>query len=98
MAIWAEQHAPKPGDLIYTVDDHTGQILTDHAWTVLENEGPVPADQLADTMPWKTYWSVWVQCDDGLAGRCEYTDRPDHTSHCFLLSADDFVLMSEVTA
>ncbi len=96
MTAWAEQHAPTPGDLIYYRDADTGEIDTEHAWTVLENEGAVPAEKLAPSMPWKTYWTVWVQCDDGCAGRCVYGGNPSHTEHCFLLSADDFVYVTDL--
>jgi hypothetical protein len=94
MSTWTDLHAPKPGDLIYSRDPDGGEVHTGKAWVVLENDGPVPAERLGAEMPWKTYWSVWVQCDDGIAGRCEYGDNPTHTEHCFLLAADDFVPVS----
>lgn len=96
MSAWTEQHAPKPGDLIFYRDADSGEVFTDQMWTILTNDGPVPAERLADSMPWKTYWSVWVQCDNGCAGRCVYGDNPSHTEHCFLLAADEFVLAVNV--
>jgi hypothetical protein len=96
MNAWAEQHAPNPSDLIYSRDPDTGEVFTDRMWTVLEVETPVPAEKLAPSMPWKTYWPTWVQCDDGCAGRCIYGDNSRHIEHCLLLSADDFVLVSRL--
>lgn len=94
MATWSEQHAPRPGDLIYIRDDETGEVFTGQAWVVMDNEGAVPAAQLADSMPWKTYWSVWLQCD----GRCR-TDNctgVPNENNCHLLSAGDFVHVSRL--
>jgi len=94
-ATWADQHAPKPGDLIYCRDPETGQVYTEQAFVVVENEGPVSAEDLADDLPWKTYWNVRVSCDrrctDLGYGGC-YWPEPDF----WMLSADDFVLVSRL--
>jgi hypothetical protein len=90
---WAERRAPNPGDLIYHVDPD-GNIDVDHAWAVLEVEGPVPAEKLAPEMPWQTYWSVRLLCD----GQCATTNCPgvpdDNNWH--LLSAADFVSVTRL--
>jgi hypothetical protein len=95
MATWTEQHAPKPGDLIFIKDPDTGEVFTDLLWTIVENEGPVKAEDLADSMPWATYWTVRASCDNrckarGISG-C-YFPCP----HSLMLSADDFVLVVNV--
>lgn len=96
MTTWTEHHAPKPGDLIYYRDPGTGEVFTDQAWVVLDNDGSVPAEHLAPSMPWKTYWEVRVQCD----GRCTELGVDGCSggpqAHCWLLSADDFVLVSRL--
>jgi hypothetical protein len=92
---WAETHAPKPGDLIYCRDPESGEVYTDRAFVVVENEGVVPAEHLAETMPFKTYWNVRVSCDRR-CGELGYSDcywpEPDY----WMLSADDFVLVSRL--
>jgi hypothetical protein len=92
-ADWNERHAPWPGDLIYLKDLDTGEVLTDRMWSVIENEGAVAAENLADTMPWATYWSVQVACD----GQCDGVDSctGEVGIHYFLLAAGDFVFAAE---
>jgi hypothetical protein len=91
---WAERNAPKPGDLIYMRDPDSADVFTDMAWTVVDVEPPVPAERLADTMPWKTYWPVQALCDDSCRGRGVQCWFPE--PHHLLLSADDFVPVSQL--
>jgi hypothetical protein len=90
---WAELHAPMSGDLIYLRDPDTGEVFTERMFTVEENEGATPAERLAPSMPWATYWTVWARCDGG-CGTGDCTGQP--TAHCFLLSAEDFVPVSRL--
>lgn len=93
---WAEQHAPRPGDLICPRDPETGEVFTGQAWVVMSNDGSVPAKHLAPSMSWKTYWEVLVQC----GGRCKELGIDGCSGapqgHRWLLSADHFVLVARL--
>lgn len=89
-------NGPQPGDLFYTIDSYTGEVVTDLMWTVMVNEGVVPPEKLAPELRGKPYWSVLANCgyeycrEQGIA--CE---GPPY-GHYLLLSADSFVLASEL--
>lgn len=90
---WTDRHAPKPGELI-RVRAEGDEEYGDLVFEVVNLDGEVPAEQLGDMLPWKTWWSVLVQCErrcdcEGIvtaAGECR---------HWFLLAADSYVKVGQ---
>jgi hypothetical protein len=94
VSAWPSPSALKPGDLIFIMDRDTGNPVSEHLFTVDENEGPVGAEHLARENWDKGWHSITVRCQQQCsADAC----RPPEFRHFFLLAEGDFTYAKDVT-